>query len=135
MKENMFYAYSSYCPEAGLPTFTCFWCNKTTEKLRITKIFKHDPTTTLGYIGFNSRSIVISFRGSILDIDGWLNNLRLSKTIPYPAPISGSAAHDGFVSSYLYVQREIKEEVSRLWNSQIKHILVTGHSRGFIFFH
>jgi hypothetical protein len=56
MKENMYYSYASYCSKAGLNSFTCFWCNKTNDKVTVTKIFEDKATTTLGYIGYNSKS-------------------------------------------------------------------------------
>jgi len=95
----------------------------------VTAVFWDDKTHTYGFAGFNSREIVVSFRGS-QDLINWIYNLRFPKTAPYD-DIPNARVHKGFYQCYESVQTELRPAIAALVQAHPDlPIVVTGHSLG-----
>lgn len=131
MKENMFYAYSSYCPENKVRQWNCYWCQKTPNKITLERYIIHPKDNSVAcYVGHNERNIYLIFRGTRLtNIETWITNLRVTTEKNWPENVPGSHVHKGFFDAYSEISNQILEAVRRLAPLG-KRILILGHSRG-----
>ncbi|ORX74963.1 alpha/beta-hydrolase [Linderina pennispora] len=93
--------------------------------------FDHTLKGSSGYIAFNEpcKEIIVAYRGTDSLID-WLTNLNFDKTA-WPANISNSLVHEGFLNAYLVSMQQVQEAVdSLLAKCPDATISFTGHSLG-----
>jgi len=93
-------AYSSYCsaPNAGLKSWSCYWCNKS---IPITvKLTFSGGDNVFGYMAIARDGIYVVFRGTVRSsIQNWITDLDFN-LIAYPY-CANCEVHHGFYQSYL----------------------------------
>jgi predicted lipase len=74
--------------------------------------------------------IIISVRGSVLNIENWVQNLDFFKTNPFPEyPDAG--VHEGFYNSWQSIRDPVLAAVQNLKNAHgVNTVYATGHSLG-----
>lgn len=131
MRENMFLAYTSYCPENLIKNWNCYWCRKSAGKITVSDYIIHSTDKAVaGYVGYNDKNIFVIFRGTkLLSIETWITNLRATREKDWPENVPGSHVHKGFFEAYSDISEKVLEAVRKL-APQGKRILILGHSRG-----
>eukprot|EP01080_Neovahlkampfia_damariscottae_P004640 gene4640-8213_t len=130
LKDAMLFSSVAYCEDhQKVRDWTCIWCEKTTEKLKVIDIIEDENYDSLVYVGYNSKYVIISFRGTkMTNLRNWWSNLNV-QSMPFPhGNIEGSRVHAGFYTSYLELHTRILAALSKA--PEDVRILITGHSRG-----
>jgi len=124
-------SYSAYCGPAALQSWNCYWCN-TSEIFHVTDIFNNSATNTFGYAGYNSKEILVAFRGTQLEsIENWITDLESATLIPYPNGGPTTQVTDGFYNAYQGIRPSVLNSVKKLRAAFPGFPLVlVGHSLG-----
>jgi len=129
---QLMYAYSSYCPQTQLQTWTCYFCTfnaSITSGFVMQQEIKGILSDTFGYVGYRGKTAEVVFRGTT-NIDNWIANADFAHVSPY-SNIPTAFVHQGFYEDY----KSMKGAVQSALNSVIAHqnvteVYFTGHSLG-----
>jgi hypothetical protein len=131
MERHTLLSYASYCGEASLRKWDCYWCNKTTPITVTEYVEKATDYSISGFIGHDRENVYVVFRGTKgTKLDSWLTNLHASRELDWPPTVNGSHVHRGFYLAYIdHLANKTLEAVRKLAHLG-KRIKVMGHSRG-----
>jgi len=127
----LLHAYAANCPPTQILNWNCYWCNFTNEHFNTTHVFYNSITNTFGYAGYNSREIMIVFRGTqMLSLENIITDLESLDLVAYPRG-KGLEVADGFYDAYKGVEGDVLRAYKYLRMS-FPHfpLVLNGHSLG-----
>jgi len=127
----LMHAYASYCDPSQISSWDCFWCTNTTEPLNVTQMIYNSYYNILGFAGYNSKEIMVVFRGTREDsAENLLIDLKSMFFWPWTEQDHVKVGY-GFLSAYESVMDDVRSAVTAL-TQQFPNLPVTlvGHSMG-----
>uniref|UniRef100_A0A6B2LDI9 Fungal lipase-type domain-containing protein n=1 Tax=Arcella intermedia TaxID=1963864 RepID=A0A6B2LDI9_9EUKA len=124
-------AFAAYCPNDALKSWNCYWCNDT--NVSVKAVVSNTTTLISAYVGIDhtQNEVVVSFRGTIKNIQNWVIDLNFAQTLAYPS-LPDVSVHEGFWFAYLSIStpliKAIKQTIAACPNCN--SIVYTGHSLG-----
>eukprot|EP01120_Amphizonella_sp_Union-15-10_P008464 TRINITY_DN3050_c0_g1_i1.p1 TRINITY_DN3050_c0_g1~~TRINITY_DN3050_c0_g1_i1.p1 ORF type:complete len:286 (-),score=24.37 TRINITY_DN3050_c0_g1_i1:96-953(-) len=133
-KRQLLYSYASYCPNATVESWTCYWCNyeNIQDNLTVVATVYDYETDGFAYLGWIDTTIIIIFRGTVeLSLKNWVTDLEFARLDPYP-PNPTVAVHKGFYDGYLRLRDGLHAAFQQALTKcqHCDQVMFSGHSLG-----
>jgi len=124
-------AAAAYC-DHNLDTWSCGNACDLTPGITDVAVIEEDGRQLLAIVAFSEaeNGIIVSFRGSEVNIQNWVSNLDTFKTNPFPEyPDAG--VHEGFYKAWQSIRDPVLAAVQSLKDTHgVNTVYTTGHSLG-----